>query len=101
MVNPSLKVIIDNEAKKQLREAYEYIKKDSFQNAEKVSSTIITTIRELAKNPEQHPPDKYRLNNDGSFRAYEIYKYRITYHVSKDQILVIRIRHTKMNPKLY
>jgi hypothetical protein len=30
MVNPSLKVIIDNEAKKQLREAYEYIKKERF-----------------------------------------------------------------------
>ena len=67
MVKKTLTIIIDNEAKRQLREAYQYIKKDSVQNAEKVRSTIIATIKELIKNPEQHPPDKYRLNNDGCY----------------------------------
>ena len=71
------------------------------QNAEKVKAKILASIKELVKNPERHGPDKYRLNNNGSFRAYEIYKYRITYHVSGDEIHVIRIRHTKMNPLEY
>jgi addiction module RelE/StbE family toxin len=101
MVSKKLKVVIDNEAKKSLQEAYRYIKKDSLQNAEKVKAKILASIKELVKNPERHGPDKYRLNNDGSYRAYEIYKYRITYHVAQDEIHVIRIRHTKMNPLEY
>ncbi len=96
-----VKVVIDDAAKKSLQEAYLYIKKDSLQNTEKVKSEILASIRELLKNPERHAPDKYRLNNNGSYRAYEMYKYRITYHVSPTEIRVIRIRHTKMNPLEY
>jgi addiction module RelE/StbE family toxin len=101
MVKVDQKIIFDNDAKQQLRKAIEYIRKDSVQNAEKVKNAIINSIKELSKNPEMHPLDKYRLNNDGNFRAYEIYKYRITYHLSAKQIRIIRIRHTKMNPLTY
>lgn len=73
----------------------------SLQNAEKVKAKILTSIKELAMNPERHPLDKYRLNNNGSYRAYEIYKYRITYQVSAEVIHILRIRHTKMNPLKY
>ncbi|MDR0794311.1 MAG: hypothetical protein LBE82_13465 [Chitinophagaceae bacterium] len=55
----------------------------------------------MADNPEQHAPDKYRLNNDGSYHAYEVYKYRISYHISPAEIRVLRIRHTKMLPMEY
>jgi len=54
---------------------------------------------ELTDHPEKHPRDKYHLNNDGSYRAFEIYKYRISYHVSQEKIIVIMLRHTKMEPK--
>lgn len=101
MVKKTGKVIIDNEAKLQLREAYRYITANSLQNAEKVKNKILASIKDLTKNPEQHPADKYRKNNDKSFRAYELYNYRITYHISAEQITVIRIRHTKMNPLEY
>jgi plasmid stabilization system protein ParE len=90
--------VIDNQAKLHLRQAYNYIKKDSL---EKVRDKILYSIQNLIKKPEVHAPDKYKLNNDGSYRAYEVYKYRITYHLSKEQITVIRIRHTKMNPFEY
>lgn len=102
MVNKKMRVVIDNEAKKSLWEAYQYIRKESVQNAEKVKAKILATIKELPKNPGLHNPDKYRINNeDGTYRAYEVYKYRITYHVSSKEIRVIRIRHTKMNPLTY
>jgi plasmid stabilization system protein ParE len=101
MVKGKLKLVIDNEAKIQLREAYNYIKKESVQNAKKISNEIVDSIKDLIKNPEKHSIDKYRLNNDGSYRAYEIHKYRITYYLSHQQITVIRIRHTKMNPLEY
>ncbi|ANH82055.1 hypothetical protein A8C56_14710 [Niabella ginsenosidivorans] len=81
MVKPRLKIVIDNEAKQYLREAYNYIRKDSLQNAENVKAGILTSIKSLPKNPQRHAPDKYRLNNDGAYRAYELYKYRITYYI--------------------
>ena len=94
-------VEIQHLAKRQLWEAYKYIRKDSLKNAEKVRSRILETIKALANHPEQHPLDKYCLENDGNFRAYEIYKYRISYYVADEKVIVLRIRHTKMNPLNY
>ena len=88
-------------AKRQLWEAYKHIRKDSLQNAEKVRTRILETIKALATHPERHPLDKYCTENDGNFRAYEIYKYRISYYVTNEKIIILRIRHTKMNPLNY
>ena len=96
-----LEVVINNKVKGQLKELYEYIRKDSFQNAEKVRNKILESIMSLSTKWEHHPPDKYRKIRDVKFRAYEILKYRITYHFIDNKILVTRIRHTKMNPVKY
>ena len=48
-----------------------------------------------------YPPDKYRKNNDGSFRAYELHRYRIAYRVTEKEIIIVRVRHTGMEPKQY
>ena len=102
MVDKKLRVVIDEEVKRCLSEAYRYIREDSLQNAEKVRARILATIKELPKNPLHHAPDKYRMKNeDDAYRACEVYSYRITYHVSAGEIRVIRIRHTKMNPLEY
>lgn len=101
MVKKKPKIVIPFLAKSQLKEAYEYIKFDSPKNAEKVRSKILMAIKELADHPDRYYPDKYRLNNDGSYRAFEIYKYRVSYHVSADQITIARILHTKREPKAY
>jgi plasmid stabilization system protein ParE len=101
MVKPTRKIVIDNKAKIALREAYQFIKKDSLQNAEKVRTEILRSIKQLVKYPTKHPPDKFRQDKDISFRAYEIFKYRITYHISEHEIRIIRMRHTKMNPLEY
>jgi plasmid stabilization system protein ParE len=74
MVKIKPKVVIDNLAKTQLKEAYTYIKLDSPKNAEKVRAKILAAIKELADHPEKYHKDKYRLNNDGYYRALEIYK---------------------------
>lgn len=51
MVRSGPIVVIDNNAKLQLREVYEFIKKDSLQNAEKVTHKILLSIKALLKNP--------------------------------------------------
>lgn len=61
-----LQIIIDAEAKILFIKPIGNIKKDSLQNAEKVRNKILVAIKEMAKNPERHGPDKYRIGNDGS-----------------------------------
>lgn|SRR5690606_17505349 len=94
-------VIWPARAQKQLEKAYEYILRDSYQSAEKVKKDILVSTRKLAANPEIHPPDKYRKNNDGSFRAYELHRYRIAYRIKGKEIIIVRVRHTRMEPKKY
>lgn len=85
----------------QLEGIIKYIAADSYQNAEKVKVDILSSTRKIEQNPEMYPLDKYKKNNDGSFRAYEIHHYRIAYRITKDEIIITRIRHTSMVPKLY
>lgn len=72
-----------------------------YKNAEKVRKDILETIARILKYPSMYPPDKYKKENDGSFRAFELYRYRISYHVSTREIRILRIRHTRREPKLY
>ena len=85
----------------QLIRAVEYIEKDSVQNAEMVKNDLLTEISKLTAHPERYNTDKYHLNNDGSFRAFELHRYRVSYRYIKNEIRIIRIRHTKRNPKKY
>ena len=85
----------------QLIKAIEYIEEDSLQNAEKVKNEILAAITSLANHPEKFPADKYKLNNDKSFRAFELHRYRISYRLWRNEIRIIRIRHTKRTPKSY
>ncbi len=94
-------IIWPRQAQNQLERAYKYILEDSYQNAEKVKKDILASTRKLANNPEKFPADKYRENNDGSFRAFELHRYRIAYRISEKQIIIVRVRHTSMNPKTY
>jgi plasmid stabilization system protein ParE len=86
---------------KKFDEAIERIEHDSPVNAEKVRNEILLTIDSLSHHPEKYNPDKYKTGNDGSFRAFELHHYRISYRYIKAEIRVIRIRHTKMNPLEY
>jgi len=94
-------VIWSKAAKIQLQNAFIFISRDSLQNAEKIRDEIIDTSISLSKHPEIYPLDKYKTNNSGSYRAFEIYHYRISYHIVKDKIYIVRMRHTSMSPLIY
>lgn len=96
-----VKVVWSDEAKAQLKAAYKFIRQSSPQNAENVRADIVTIIRNLPSNPEHYPPDKYKLDNDGSYRAFEKHKYRVAYRVLEKEIRILRVRHTKMEPLEY
>lgn len=96
MVNNKRKVVWSNDARLQLRQAYIYIRKDSLQNAEKVKREIISITRQLPENPEKYNPDKYKLENDGSYRYFEKHRYRVVYRVLENEIRILRVKHTSM-----
>ncbi|MBO9154926.1 type II toxin-antitoxin system RelE/ParE family toxin [Chitinophaga sp. GCM10012297] len=85
----------------ELNKAFKYINQDSPANARKVISTILDIADKIALQPEMFPVDKYKKNNDGTWRAFEKYRYRISYHITKDVIHIIRMRHTSQSPLHY
>ncbi len=82
-------------------EAIRYIRKDSIQNADKVKKEILVKISELSAHPELHAPDKYKQNNTGNYRAFELHRYRIAYLVKEEEIIIARVMHTSQEPQSY
>ena len=95
------KIVWDKKAILQMEEVYEYLKERSLQSANKVRKSIKETIQKLPKHPEIYPIDRLKNKNDGSFRAFEIYSYRITYRVVEKEIRILRVRHTSREPLDY
>jgi addiction module RelE/StbE family toxin len=88
-------------ASAELKKAFEYISQDSPTNALKVISTIVDIADKIALQPEKFPVDKYKKNNDGTWRAFEKYRYRISYHIMENAIHIVRMRHTSQSPLHY
>ncbi|MBI3720898.1 MAG: type II toxin-antitoxin system RelE/ParE family toxin [Sphingobacteriales bacterium] len=101
MVKKPYQLVWTKRSEKNMFSIYKYISKDSPQNAAKVINAIVTAVEKATGNPEIYAPDKYKRNNDGSYRAFEKYHYRLTYRFSKTIIRVLRVRHTSMEPKDY
>lgn len=95
------KIRWDKQAAIQLSKAMSFIRRDSFQNANKVKQEILEKVDELLQSPEKHQIDKYKINNNGNYRAFELHHYRVSYLIKQEEIIITRIRHTSMKPKLY
>jgi len=71
-------VVWDELAVLQLESQLDYINQESVIQAEKVRDSILEKTAELLTFSEKHPKDKYKTDNDGTYRAFEMYHYRIT-----------------------
>lgn len=101
MVKKKTPVIWSNQAKEQLKEAYKHIKKGSEQGAKTVRTAIVASTKILSTGKEIYKADELKSNNNGEYRAYVIYNYRITYKISLDSINILRVRHTSRDPLEY
>ena len=88
-------------ARKQYLDALEYIRNDTEQNAEKFYEKLYLKLEVVSRNPESCAPDKFKVTNDGSYRAFNLYKYRISYRVKGNEIRILRFRHSSMKPKYF
>jgi plasmid stabilization system protein ParE len=91
---------IANSAKSDFREIFNFISKQSIQNAEKLINTIKKEIIILEKYPEIGQIVKEI--NDPEFREIKVYKYRVIYFFQDDKVSIITIHHSsrllKNNP---
>lgn len=94
-------IVWDNQVKQDLRKAYEYILQDSNKNALKIRNEIVDAVLSILPHPEKHPLDKYKKDNDGSWRAFELHRYRISYRIMPKEIRIVRMRHTSRSPMEY
>ncbi|MCD4678889.1 MAG: type II toxin-antitoxin system RelE/ParE family toxin [Bacteroidales bacterium] len=101
MVGKKHKIFWDNEAKKNLKKVLIHISKESPQGASIVKNKIFETVKMLSANPEMFEADKLKKNNDGSYRVFFAFNYRIAYKITDDAILILRLRHTSQEPIEY
>ena len=95
------KITWDKQALHYFRDAIGYIRQYSPQNADKVKKEVLEKIKELSTQPEIHNPDKYKTNNNGNYRAFELHRFRVGYLVKEDEIIIARIRNTNQEPLDY
>jgi plasmid stabilization system protein ParE len=94
-------IVWDALAKESFKSQIRHIAKDSIQNAEHVKNDILTVIDGIPQNPEKFPIDKFKLDNDGSFRAFEKHSLRVAYLILRDQVRILRVKHVKQEPRSY
>jgi len=100
-VKKSLKIIWDKKALEELETILEYISKESKAGARIVKTAIIETIKALKKQPYIFNVDTLKENNDNSYRAFTVYSYRISYKVTTEEIIILRVRHTSREPLIH
>jgi len=89
-------------ARDQLDKALDFILEEGFITyAAKLQKGILLRVENLIDNHDIYPIDKYKKDNDGSYHAFEIDDYRISYRVKNSMIRIIRIRHTSRKIRKY
>lgn len=87
---------------KNLFSAIEFFENNGFYDyAEQLESDILKEISELPKRHYQYAPDRFRIANDGSFRAFVVDNYRVSFRVKPNEIQILRIRHTRRKSIFY
>src|SRR5690606_9119799 len=77
------RLIWDEQALIEVERSLEWIGKTSLHQTELVEQAILSRIELIRVHPERFPPDKYKINNQGSYRAFETHSYRISYIIRK------------------
>lgn len=101
MVKAKYRIVWTKRSQQHMKDVFDYICNDSPKNAQKVLEGIIGAAEKAIANPEIYNADKYKLNNDGSYRSFEKHNYRITYRITRGIIKVLRVRHSSREPKSY
>jgi len=95
-------IIWSKTAQNQLEKIYFYLSIESKSKTipNKIIETIYDSVTILSTNCEIYELDELKILNNGNYRAFEVYNYRISYKITSKTIHILRIRHTSRNPKI-
>jgi addiction module RelE/StbE family toxin len=94
-------IIWSKRAFEQLKQIKEFIKEDSPKGSEKVVKAIVKRVQTLSTHAMLYEADRFKISNDGSYRATTIYKFRVVYRITSEQVIILKILHTARLPKKY
>lgn len=96
-------IVWRKKANEDFRKLIENIKSESWSIGigEQIKNKTLDKISQLSTQAERHPLDRFKNENDGSFRAFEHKSLRISYRVREVQIQILMARHVKMKPKYH
>lgn len=92
MVEPA-QIIWTNEAREDLFRIIEYIAKESFQNANKISNFIFQSIEKLMRYPEMG--SIVNIESTYRYRRILVKSFRIIYTYTDNKIYIVVIQHQK------
>ena len=87
-----MEIVWNKRPSKFLAQALKRISADSVLQAERVEEGLLNFIQGITANPEKYPPDKYKKNNLGNYRAFEHLSFRIAHKITPNQIRILRTR---------
>ena len=95
------KIVWTMRAQNHMKAAYNHISEDSVLNARRMVEDIIAAVEKAVESPEIYPQDKYKINNDGSYRSFVKHRYRVSYRAVDGIMRVLYVRHTSRKDKFY
>lgn len=95
------KIIWSPTSLRQLEEIHEDIFEvsKSLNIPDRVIDDIMDSANVLSSQPEIYTLDENKLNNDGSYRSYEVRTYNVAYRILSDTIRIIRVRYSGEEPR--
>lgn len=91
------KVIWSVSARDELKQIYDYIKKDSQDQAKRVKSSIIKEAQNISHFPEKFEKERFLEGMEQEFRSRTIWNYKIVYELRVDSIVILKVFHTSQS----
>ncbi len=91
----------DIKAVDELGEIFSYVSRKSQQAQQIIKQELKKSIEIIKTKPLAFEKDKLKTGNDGTYRAFVVYSYRVSYRFFENKILILRIRHTSKEPLEY
>lgn len=91
-------IVWDTPASEELDRELHYLQKRSIEAPRIITNGILDKIKAIKTDPYICEVDRFKLVNDGTYRAFVVFRYRVSYRILKDIIHILRIRHTSREP---
>jgi plasmid stabilization system protein ParE len=91
-------VLWDTVAEDDLDRELHHLKTKSADAPAIIKNGIFDKIETIKTSPYICQADKLKLVNDGTYRAFVVFRYRVSYRIVKDTLHILRVRHTSREP---